>query len=279
MDGGIMIRRCLIGVLLLLTCFIGHEPKMSAAEGDGWISLFDGKSLRGWKASDDPRSFKVVDGLIIANGPRSHLFYVGDKPKADFKNFELEAEVLTRPGANSGIYFHTQYQRTGWPEKGFEVQINNTYQGEGDFRELKKTGSLYGIRNQYKTVVRDNEWFRMRIRVEGKQISVWVNDWLLVGVVEPKPPVLLGESRGRVIGHGTFALQSHDPGSKVLFRKIRVKPLLDTMESPKFDVPKADETYLRILQLQRDNFPVIDFHVHLKGGLTLEESLAESRRN
>jgi hypothetical protein len=76
----------------------------------------------------------------VADGARSHLFYTG----RDFKNFELEVEALAQTACNSGVYFHTAYQETGFPTKGFEVQINNTAGGEGTYRERKKTGSLYG---------------------------------------------------------------------------------------------------------------------------------------
>jgi hypothetical protein len=70
---------------------------------DGWTSLFDGKSLNGWKANENPESFKVEEGAIVAQGNRSHLFYTGDdKP---FINFEFKAEVMTLPGSNSG-YSH-----------------------------------------------------------------------------------------------------------------------------------------------------------------------------
>src|SRR6266545_2279519 len=113
-----------------------------AADSDGWISRFDGKSFDGWKASEQPGTFRVEDGAIIANGPRSHLFYTGPVRNADFKNFELAVEFMTRPEANSGVYIHTRYQERGFPLGGFEIQINNTAKGEGSYRERKKTGSL-----------------------------------------------------------------------------------------------------------------------------------------
>jgi 3-keto-disaccharide hydrolase len=87
--------------------------------------------------------------MLTANGPRSHLFYVGPVHGADFKNFELEVELITQPDCNSGVYFHTAYQESGFPEKGFEVQVNNTAKGDGGYLERKKTGSLYGLRNMY----------------------------------------------------------------------------------------------------------------------------------
>ena len=71
-------------------------------------------------------------GRILCDGPRAHLFYSGPVRNANFKNFELKADVMTQPLCNSGIYFHTRLQPQGWPEKGFEVQVNNSALGEGD---------------------------------------------------------------------------------------------------------------------------------------------------
>lgn len=173
------------------TLFAGQ----ALSDSTGWISLFDGKSLQGWKASEHPESFRVADGQIAIDGARAHLFYVGTHPKAYFKNFEFSAEVMTQPGANSGIYFHTRYQEDGWPAQGFEVQINNTHKGEGDYREFKKTGSLYGVRNQYKSIVRDNEWFTLYLKVREKRVQIRLNDTLLVDYLEPQNPFREGESR------------------------------------------------------------------------------------
>ena len=82
-----------------------------------WFSLFDGKSLDGWKASEHEGTFSVADGQIQVHGSRSHLYYTGPLHHADFKNFEFSADVMTRPGANSGIYFHTAFQQDGFPSQ------------------------------------------------------------------------------------------------------------------------------------------------------------------
>ena len=97
----------------------------TAAGAEGWTQLFDGKTLDGWKVNENPASWSVKDGLLVANGQRSHIFYVG--AKEPFVNFELEAMVMTKPNSNSGIYIHTQYQDSGWPKYGFEVQVNNSF--------------------------------------------------------------------------------------------------------------------------------------------------------
>jgi hypothetical protein len=106
-----------------------------------------------------------------------------------------------------------------------------------------------------------------------------VNGMLVVDYMEPTPPVLAeGSERGRVLDRGTFALQGHDPGSKVRFRSIRVRPLPDdaAVSGP---APEVDDTYRRILTLGARNYPMVDYHVHLKSGLTLEPALAKSRRD
>jgi hypothetical protein len=250
---------------------------LRGAESD-WLSLFDGKTLNGWKPNESVASWKVTDGCLTASGPRSHLFYTGPVRGAQFKNFELEAEVMLWPGSNSGIFFHTAHQESGWPAKGFEIQLDNTHKGEGAYREHKKTGSLYGVRNQYKSLVRDNQWFKVNILVRAKTIQVRVNEILLVDYTESDPPmVAAGEGRGRVLSSGTFALQGHDPASKVAFRSVRVRPLADDVTVPGAQPAATDATARQLLELSAQNYPVVDYHAHLKGGLTVEQVLAKSR--
>jgi hypothetical protein len=247
-------------------------------DSEGWIPLFDGKSLDGWKASEHADTFKVVDGQIAAHGSRAHLFYVGPVHHADFKNFELSADVMTRPGANSGIYFHTAYQPEGWPAAGFEVQVANTAEGENGYREMKKTGSLYAVRNVYKQLVNDNQWFRMNILVRGKQVQIRVNNMLVVDYVEPGQPFRADLDFQRVLNHGTFALQGHDPASATYFKNIRVRLMADNIAQLSGEQPEVDELYRDIIRLGAENYPMVDYHVHLKGGLTIEQALANSRR-
>jgi hypothetical protein len=260
-----------------LLASLAAAPAALRGAGEQWMPLFDGKSLGGWTASEHRDSWKVVDGMLAGDGPRSHLFYTGPLRGAEFKNFELRAEVLTRPQANSGLYFHTRFQPSGFPEQGFEVQVNNTALGEGTYRERKKTGSLYGVRNVYKAFARDNEWFWLHVTVRGKQVQVRLNDMLLVDYIEPDPPVPDPDGRGRILSGGTFALQCHDPGSKVFCRNILVRPLADDLPTPPGEPPAVDDVYRAIRDLSAHNYPVVDYHVHLKGGWTLDEALRYSR--
>ena len=246
--------------------------------GDDWTPLFDAVSLSGWKpAAEGPSSFRVVDGAVACDGPRSHLFYVGPDGNAAFEDFELSVEVKTKPGANSGVYFHTAYQEKDWPAQGFEVQVDNSQPRHDGYLEYKMTGSLYGIRNVYQVLVKDDEWFTMDVVVRRPRVQVRLNGTLVVDYREPgalpadAPPL-------HRLGRGTFALQCHDPASKVFYRNLRVRRLapLPPAETP--PLPVVDAAYLQLLELGKANFPTLDLHAHLKGGLSLDQVLDLSRR-
>ncbi|QGJ71477.1 Glycosyl hydrolase [Planctomycetales bacterium 10988] len=210
-------KRMLASLLLVGCLLLGANPLQAE---EGFISLFNGTDLTGWKVSEHPESVKVQDGVMICHGERAHAFYTGPVHNADFKNFELKAEFKTFPNANSGIYFHTIYQEEGWPDKGFEAQVNNSNQ-----KEKRKTGSLYQMVDLPESPAKDFEWNEYHIIVKEKQITLKVNGETVVEFEEPTPPVAHPKRPGRVLDHGTIALQAHDPGSEVHFRNIRIKPL------------------------------------------------------
>ncbi len=182
-----------------------------------FVALFDGKSTEGWKINENPKSWAVEDGCIVCEGERSHIFYVGDKKP--FKNFHFKADVKTMPNSNAGIYFHTAFQDEGWPKKGFECQVNLSYKGDP-----RRTSSLYSVKDVLEPAAKDNEWYTQEIIVQGKQITLKVNGKTLVDYSEPKEQEA-GKDFERKIGEGTFALQAHDPGSKVYFKNLMVKRL------------------------------------------------------
>jgi len=166
--------------------------------GKKWYSLFDGQSLSGWKVGDNAASFKVENGAIVVNGEVAHLYYDGSVMNHQFKNFEFSADVMTTPGSNSGIYCHTDWRRTG---------------------------SLWAIQDVKESYVKDNEWFNMRIKVVGKQVTVYINNQLVVGYTEPQNPLREKGMEQRIISSGTFALQGHDPKSKVYYKNLKVRSL------------------------------------------------------
>ncbi|MFH1299468.1 MAG: DUF1080 domain-containing protein [Planctomycetota bacterium] len=199
---------------LLVTSVLGSSAfsgEKNAETEEGWISLFNGKDLTGWKIAEDG-PWEVKDGAIVVTGNRSHLF-----TEKEFKNFEFKADVMTTPGSNSGIFFHTKFQEEGWPTQGYESQVNVTH------KDPVKTGSLYNRVKLFKTPAKDNEWWTQEISVKGRHVVVKINDETVIDYTEPE-----GATGNPSLGEkGSFALQAHDPKSVVYYKNIRVKPLAD----------------------------------------------------
>lgn len=191
---------------------------MFAAEvEEGFQSLFDGKSFAGWKkAEENPDTWKIEDGAFVAHGNRCHLFYVGDEKP--FKNFHLKVDVMTEPGSNGGIYFHTRYQAKDWPKGGFECQVNNTH------ADPKKTASLYNLVNIYQSPAQDKKWWTQEIIVKDNLVTVLIDGKKIFDYTEP-PGAQASKPFEHKLGEGTFALQGHDPKSVVRYKNIRVKRL------------------------------------------------------
>lgn len=187
----------------------------------GWVTLFDGSSLDGWKVGENAATFSLSDGLLKVAGPRAHLFYVGPFQNHSFKNFEFKAVVKTTPGSNSGLYIHTEYQERGWPEKGYEVQVNNSH------RDWIRTGSLYDIQDIKESYAKDNEWYTQHIIVKGKRIIVKINDTVVIDYTEPENPLRTEDHKYRLLNRGTFAIQGHDAKSVVYYKNIQVKLMPD----------------------------------------------------
>lgn len=204
----------------ILICLVACSGVKKAGTGK-WISLFDGKTLNGWQVGENAATFAVQNGTIVAHGPTAHLFYVGKVNAHNFKNFEFKADVMTTPGSNSGIYFHTDYQEKSWPAKGYEVQVNNSH------TDWRRTGSLYAIEDVKEVYVKDNEWYTESVSVQGKRVIIKINDKTVVDYTEPENVQRTAGEKGRVISNGTFALQGHDPKSIVYFKNIMVKALPD----------------------------------------------------
>ncbi len=206
-------------ILLFSLLFFSFTPLTKQTEKPKWISLFDGKTLNGWKVGANAETFNVQDGAIVVNGKVAHLFYNGTAGDQNFKNFELKLDIMTKPGANSGVYIHTQYQESSWPKKGYEVQVNNS---QTDWR---RTASLYAIQDLKEVFVKDDEWFTMHIIVKGKKIQVKINDQLVNDYTEPVNATRPKGMEERLLSSGTIALQGHDPNSTVLYKNIFVKIL------------------------------------------------------
>ena len=191
-----MYARLLLAGLLAAAC-------ASAADEGGWISMFDGKTLSGWKAADNPESWSVRDGAIVGDGERSHLFYM----QHECGNCEFKAEVRLSRGGNSGMYFRAKFG-PGWPE-GYEAQVNNTHS------DWRRTGSLYSFSDVKEQLVPDDTWWTQDIIANGNHIVIKVNGKVVVDYVDDK----------HTHQKGFLALQQHNKGSVVEFRNLMMRPL------------------------------------------------------
>ncbi len=241
--------RFLVSATLVLLLAGGARAADTPQLKDGFVSLFDGKSLDGWKVGENAHVFKVHEGMIVMECPPTthtpaHLFYVGDVGNHDFKNFDLKVDVMTFPKANSGIYFHTKFQESGWPQLGLECQVDNSHV------DWRRTGSLYGImniswgpetppkNNKQETrildqaPVTDNVWYTQEIIYQDGQVEVKLDGKTVIDYKIPEAGVEHKLSTGVTwLPRGTFALQGHPPMvghvSKAFFKNIRVKVLPD----------------------------------------------------
>jgi 3-keto-disaccharide hydrolase len=185
----------------------------------GFTQLFNGKDWTGWKVANEA-SFKIQDGAIVANGSAGHAYYDGPFMNHTFRNFELKVDVMTKTNSNGGIFVLTQFQEKGFPSKGFEIQVNNTYA-----RDPVKSGSLYHVSDITEAPAKDDEWFTEHIIVKDDTVTIRVNDKQVVQWTQTKEWAADPKNANKVMSAGTIALQAHDPGSTVYYKNIRVKPL------------------------------------------------------
>jgi hypothetical protein len=236
-----MVRHLLsLAVLLSGLAALTLEPAPAAEDKGDWKPLFNGKDLTGWKMYPEPNKgaikelnkkeeggkvvayhgklkddkevplWRVEDGILIGSGPHSHLF----SERGDYENFRYRVEVMINDHGNSGQYFRTQFG-PDFP-KGYEAQINSTH---GD---PIRSGSLYPFPGLSKEdrgkitvkerLVQPDEWYTQEVTAEGNHIVIKVNGKTTVDYVDEK----------NTYTKGHFALQGHDPGTVVKFRKVEV---------------------------------------------------------
>ena len=182
---------------------------------------------------------------------------------ADYENFILKGQALTTEGAEAALLFHSD------GESGYEITIRNGAQ-DGSI----KTGSLRSVRNLYRSLATDGEWFDFEVAVRGKNVAVKVNGVDVVCYTEPAKPYREAAHAKKLIGKGAIALKGVK--GDVRFRSLAVEALAADARNEADTLPPIDEQTDHVIRFQQKDFPVIDYHVHLKGGLTKEMAHAMS---
>lgn len=202
-------------VFVVATAAFAAEP-----DADGFVSIFDGKTLEGWKANEPETNFKVENGEIVGFGGRCHLYFM-----KELKNFELKIDVLINDGGNSGVCIKCPWIEKNWPtgpqDGGFELQVNATQS------DPVKTGSLYNIIKFFKAPHEADNWFTYHIICKGNELTVKIDDKVLYTYVDPAGKEPTTDAKGKKLKHvsqaGYISLQQHDPGSLPRFKNIKIK--------------------------------------------------------
>jgi len=227
------------------------------------LSLFDQPG--NWEGEEQ---LIPVDGMVSLEGEYKTWVYQPGIFKT-FENFLLTTEVYTMPGANASILFHTNKRDLS---QGYEVIIDNSSVGNWD--HLLKTGSLKSVRNIHYKMVENESWFSLSVKVEENHIYIAVNGHPVVDYIEPEMPFRTPENKYMTLGTGTFAIKTLFGNTGVRFRNMQVTAL-PAAEKQKNEDP---EFVRRITELHTRYFPLVDYHVHEKGDLTLPLLMERSAR-
>jgi hypothetical protein len=197
----------------------GGDKKEVENKNDGWVKLFNGKDIEGWKTFDPKQLplWSVKDGILYSSGKNaSHLF----SPRDDYENFHFLVEAKISDKGNSGQYFRTAFGG-GYP-KGYEAQINS------NFPDPQKTGSLYNFAKITEMLVPPETWFTQEVIADGNHIQILVNGKKVVDYVDAK----------NTYTRGHFAIQQHGPAKDgpdvvVAIKRMEVKELPKSPASTK----------------------------------------------
>ncbi|MEZ0539380.1 3-keto-disaccharide hydrolase [Fibrella arboris] len=228
-----MKKQTLLPLLLAISFVAQGQTTLSTKK---WTSLFDGKSLKGWKQVAGTATYAVEEGVIVGRtvAQSPNTFLITDQEYGDFV-LELDVKIEDL-GSNSGIQFRSQYDPAGRDGKGRVFG----YQYELDPSPRKWTGGIYdegrrdwlypmGLNPSGQNSYKHNEFNQVRIECVGNQLRTWVNGTPAAYVVDNL------DARG-VIALQVHAISSADKvGKKIYWKNIRIKGA----DKPSTDFPKA----------------------------------------
>lgn len=178
-------------IALLATAFLSATlpATLLGAEGGGWISLFDGKSLAGWTLKNGTAAYRVQDGTIVGKtaegSPNTFLC-----TERDYADFELEFDVKVDARLNSGVQIRSKAREQA---EGREP-AGRVYGPQVEIVAGGATGALAGYvygeatgrgwltpkeRLKAHQHFRDGEWNHFRVLAQGPHIQTWINGTLI----------------------------------------------------------------------------------------------------
>lgn len=174
--------------------------------------LFNGKNLKGWTIHGTEKWYVEKGELICESGPdKAYGYLVSDR---DFKNFELTVEFKQESNGNSGVFFHCSIE--GTKISGWQAEVAPLNHSTGGVYESYGRGWLIKPDPSKETFLKEGEWNTMVVRMNGNQVTTWLNGQQMVELQDEK----IGSATGKI------ALQIHDGGGvKVRWRKVDIKKL------------------------------------------------------
>ena len=177
------------------------------------VSLFNGKDLHGWEAYGTELWYVKDSLLICESGPDKGYGYLATREYYD--NFDLTLEFKQEANGNSGVFIRS-FIEEGVKINGWQVEVAPEGHDTGGIYESYGRGWLVQIPDEKENILKPQEWNTLRIKVQGDQVTTWLNGVEMVDINDEK----IGKGQGRV------ALQIHDGGGiKVLWRNIKLTTL------------------------------------------------------
>jgi len=176
------------------------------------VKLFNGENLDGWINHGEEKWF-VEDGLLICeSGPKGEYGYLATEKF--YKDFELTLEFKQEADGNSGVFIRSTFE--GTKVTGWQVEVAPPGKDTGGIYESYGRGWLIKPDPEKDKALKMGDWNTMKIRVEGPEVTSWLNGVEMVHLEDEK----IGE------GEGAIALQIHDGGGiRVKWRNIELVPL------------------------------------------------------
>ena len=192
-----------VAIILILVSFTIIPQKKS---------LFNGKDLTGWKIYGTEKWY-VEDGqLVCESGPDRKYGYLATEEY--YKNFDLTVEFLQESNGNSGVFFRSTIE--GTRISGWQCEVAPQGNDTGGIYESYGRGWLKKIEDDKENILKQGEWNKIRLRVEGDRIQTWLNGEPMVDFTDEK----IGQ------GDGSIALQIHDGGGiKVRWRNFIIEEI------------------------------------------------------
>jgi hypothetical protein len=212
-----MQRSSLLLPLLALLCWAPATPSADPQPAEGFVALFNGKDLSGWKVHAGRMDRWGADnGILFVEGEGGGWLMT----EKEYDDFEIRLEYKLPKQGNSGVALRAPLK--GDPAyQGMEIQIldDDNYKG---LREEQYAGSIYDVVAPSKHVTKPaGEWNRMDITAKGRQITVSINGQKIVDANLDKYKDRAGKHPGILRTKGHLGLQSHT--GRVEFRNVYVK--------------------------------------------------------